>query len=135
MNTIQDEMCLNYVFFYPARAPTACFDLTGAQNPVLAAWTKLNKGQPLNVATCLRLPDYSEATASGQFNRVVVERGMIVETPEPERRFTRVSNLSASERIGNSSSSSAARRHEEKKKKKGEEKDEEEIVWDPACVT
>ena len=42
---IQDEMCLNYIFFYPATAPTACFDLTGARQPMLDAWTRLNKGR------------------------------------------------------------------------------------------
>lgn len=115
--TAEEEMCLTYVFAYPVTHPTACFDLTDARQPMLDAWTRVNKGKPLNLATCLNLPEYSQATASGNFARTAAEMGMIVETPESERRFTRVSSASASEKMGNSTS---ARKREE-------------VVWDPAC--
>jgi hypothetical protein len=110
-------MCLNYIFYYPATTPTACFDLTGARHPMLDAWTRLNKGKPLNVASCLHLPDYSAATASGQFGRMVGERGMVVGTPEAERIFTRISSLSVIEKMGNSSTDGK----------------KEEIAWGPVC--
>lgn len=110
-------MCLAYAFVYPVTVSTACFDLTGARQPALDAWTRLNKGKPLNVAACLNLPEYSEAAASGHFVRVAGEKGMIVETAG-ERRFTRVSSLSVSEKMGNGTTGFGRR---------------EEVVWDPVC--
>lgn len=115
--TAEEEMCLTYVFAYPVTRPTACFDLTGAGHPMLDAWTRFNKGKPLNLAACLNLPGYSHATASGDYARTAAEKGMIVQTPEAERRFTRVSSLSANEKMGNSTSA----------------RKKEEVVWDPVC--
>lgn len=114
----ESEMCLAYAFVYPITASTACFDLTGARQPALDAWTRLNKGKPLNVAACFNLPEYSEAMASGQFVRMAAEKSMIVETPEAERRFTRASSLSVSEKTGNGTTAFGKR---------------EEVVWDPVC--
>ena len=92
-----DEMCLGYIFYYPAPKThaVACFDLNDARQPMLDKWKDWNHGEPLNVAACFPINEYTRAIASPQYSRAFVEEGMVVETPLGERGLKRNFNESA----------------------------------------